>query len=244
MSLRVLLTRPREDSEVLSDLLHGHGIETVIEPMMEIIPTGIIPDFDGVQAVLLTSANGARALADKSTARDVPVFAVGDATAYAAREAGFASVESASSDVRALADLVQARLKPDDGALLHPAGSRVAGDLAGMLNGQGFDVRRAVLYEARLSVDLSEPICEQLAAGALDAALFFSPRTAQSFGILINQARLSSACANMDAFCLSAAVADALRELPWRTVRIAETPEIGALLSEIEAWMSQINAGC
>ncbi|MHA1108356.1 MAG: uroporphyrinogen-III synthase [Alphaproteobacteria bacterium] len=244
MSLRILLTRPREDSELLADLLHGHGIETVIEPMMEIVPTETIPDFIGVQAVLLTSANGARVLADKITARNVPVFAVGDATARTAREVGFAEVESASGDVDALAELVHVRLNPDQGALLHPAGTKIAGDLGGMLNEHGFSVRRAVLYETRLSVDMSKSTCELLASGALDAALFFSPRTAQSFVILINQAGLPSACANMDAFCLSAAVAGALEELPWRSVRIADAPETGALLSEIEAWMSQINAGC
>ena len=49
-------------------------------------------DLSGVQAILLTSANGARALAaaaPDAAARRLPVLAVGCATARAARDAGF-----------------------------------------------------------------------------------------------------------------------------------------------------------
>ena len=244
MTLRVLLTRPRADSEPLAEPLEGFGIEPVIEPVMEIVPTSTEPDMDGVQAVLLTSANGARALAEKITARDIPLYAVGGATASAAGEAGFTAVESASGDVAALAALVQERVKPDAGVLLHPAGTHVAGDLAGRLEQHGYSVRREILYEAQVSVDLSEATCELLSGNAIDAALFFSPRTAQTFVILVNQAGLHSACAGIDAFCLSAAVADALKELPWRSIRTAEKPETGALFAELEAWMFQMNAGC
>ncbi len=53
---------------------------------------------DGAQAILATSANGVRALARRSRARDLPVFAVGPQTAEAAREAGFANVKSADGD--------------------------------------------------------------------------------------------------------------------------------------------------
>ena len=244
MSLSVLITRPAEDGEMLAEMLRGHGMEPVVEPMMNIVPTDAVPDFGGVQAVLLTSANGARALADKIAERDIPVFAVGDATARTARELGFSTVESAAGNVAALADLVRDRLDPAAGSLLHPAGSEVAGDLAGTLDKYGFRVRRMVLYEARLAVEMSEATCRLLGEGAVDATLFFSPRTAQTFVILVNQAGLPSACADIDAVCLSAAVADAVQELPWRSVRVARTPETGALIAELDAWASQMNAGC
>ncbi len=242
--LHVLLTRPAEDSAVLAEILRGHGMVQVIEPLMTVVPTDVAPDFIGVQAVLLTSANGARALAKKISERDIPVFAVGHATAHTARELGFDNVESAAGDVNALAELVRTRLEPSAGALLHPAGGAVAGDLAGMLDQYGFSVRRVILYEAHLAVEISEPTCGLFSAGVIDAVLFFSPRTAQTFVILANQAGLPSACAGIDALCLSAAVADALSELHWRSVRVAERPEIGALLVELEAWSTQMNAGC
>src|SRR4051812_16935975 len=90
-------------------------------------------DLTNVQAVLFTSANGVRAFAAAERRRDIPAFAVGEATAAAARLAGFTTVDTAGGDVAALADLVRERLTPARGALLHAAGSAVAGDLSGVL---------------------------------------------------------------------------------------------------------------
>ena len=50
------------------------------------------------QAILVTSANGARALAEASEQRSKPIFAVGDTTASTAEGLGFHSVASASGD--------------------------------------------------------------------------------------------------------------------------------------------------
>src|SRR5580698_8674810 len=106
LSLRALITRPRQEAESLAARLAERGIEAVIEPMMMIVDSagvdaagvergGALPDLTGVQAVLCTSANGVGALARASAERGVPVFAVGEATARAARGAGFVGVESA-----------------------------------------------------------------------------------------------------------------------------------------------------
>src|SRR6185437_1733472 len=103
------------------------------------------------------------------------VFAVGDASAAAARLAEFRSVASAGGDVADLAALVAARLSPQQGALVHIAGSEVAGDLAGTLGRAGFSLRRAVLYEARAATALPDEAAAALRQGALDVALFSLP---------------------------------------------------------------------
>ena len=85
------------------------GVESLIEPVIDIHPLNDVqlPNLDKMQALLLTSANGVRAFAERQAGAlpDLPVFCVGDATARAARAAGFGNVESAGGDV-------------DDGALL------------------------------------------------------------------------------------------------------------------------------
>jgi len=238
--LRVLLTRPRDDSEELAQELRTRGIEPVIAPMLAIanLPA---PDLDlaGVQALLFTSANGARAFAAASRERALPVFAVGESTAAAARRAGFNRVESAGGDVESLAALAARRLDPAQGALLHAAGSALAGDLAGALGRQGFSVRRAVLYEAKPAESLDAAAAAALTRGAIDMALFFSPRTAATFVTLVRKAGLERACRNAAALCLSPAVADAARALPWREVRCAARPQGAAMLDDIDAALRQ-----
>ena len=215
----------------LAERLHGLGIETLIEPMLTIAPlAGAALEFRGVQAVLVTSANGARALAGATRRRDLSVFAVGEASAACARELGFAAVSAAGGDVDALARRVIAELDPASGALLHVSGTARAGDLSGLLESAGFTTRRAVLYEARAVEALSPRCTRALEQGAIDGVLFFSPRTADIFVRLVRQADLAHSCRGIEAMCLSPAVAQCLGALEWRHLRTAAAPNQDSLL--------------
>ena len=158
MRTRILITRPREDAEPLAEVLAEHGIQSLIEPLMraEVLP-GEPLELEGVQALIASSANGIRAFAARDARRCLPVCAVGDATAAAAREAGFTEVASASGDVEALAAMIIASRDPRKGAFVHIAGTVSAGDLGGRLQAAGFDYRRAVLYTMRPAKALSAP---------------------------------------------------------------------------------------
>jgi len=234
-----LLTRPRPDSEILAALLRERGVASLIDPVIEILPheDAQLPKLDEMQALLLTSANGVRALdrllGPPPAARQIPLFAVGPASAEAARQAGFQNVQSADGDVGALAALAKARLDPAGRPLLHVAGSAVAGDLAGMLERHGFDVHRARMYEARMSAQLSPGTQQALAEGKIDMVLFFSPRSARGFVKLTRAAAIDSALAQVTAICLSAQVAEVAAEVTWRRVRTAPEPEQAALLDEV-----------
>ena len=248
--MRALITRPREDAEAFAKLLRRRGIECVIEPLLTIEPVKDAEiDFTGVQAVLLTSSNGARALAAEDAGkssggwRHLPVFAVGEATANAAREAGCRRVVSATGDVDALAKLVVERLDPKGGALLHVAGTHVAGDLAGLLAKAGFTVRRAVLYEARKADCISPELISMFEAGGIDVALFFSPRTAKSFVTLALEAGVTPACEGVTALCLSAAVAREAETIAWNEVRVASHPDLDGVLALIDEFRGDAGAG-
>jgi uroporphyrinogen-III synthase len=242
--MRLLLTRPREDSEALAEVLRLRGHQTLIEPLLSIAyEIGVPVDLDGVQAILVTSANGARALAAIDERRELPVFAVGDASARAAIEAGFATVESARGDVESLADLVTRSLDATAGAVLHVAGSQVAGDLAGRLEAAGLTCRRAVLYHAEKAKSLSLRAVRALREGEVDGVLFFSPRTAVTFVSVARSAGLDGACAGLRAFCLSPAVAEKARVLVWRQVCIATRPDQESLLASIDETTHRSDTG-
>lgn len=224
--MRVLLTRPRSESEPLTAALLARGIESAIDPMLEIVLKPAPVQLAGVQAVLLTSANGARALAQSTWRRDLLVLTVGGATAAAARAAGFADVDSADGDVNALCDLAS-NFDPRAGIMLHVCGAAVAGDLSGMLTARGFTVRRAVLYEAKEATALSEDTITAVREGKLDGALFFSPRTASTFVTLAEAAGV--ALSSLTAWCLSAAIAEAASS-SWRAVKVAPRPDQRSLV--------------
>ncbi len=233
--MRALVTRPRGDAKSLAALLAARGVDAVIEPMIEIVENDrALPNFDGVQAFLCTSANGVRALARASADRDIAILAVGDATARAARAAGFGEVASAAGDVGDLARLVRRRLHPANGRLIHVAGSEIAGDLAGILGAAGFAVERAVLYEARAATVLTPSTARLIDDGEIDLALFFSPRSAAIFVHLVEAAAIGEGLATSTALSISPAADAPLAALPFGDRRIAGAPTQAALLALVE----------
>lgn len=235
--MRVLVTRPREDATTLVAALEARGHAVMLEPLLTIQPRQEIDwpqGHEAAQALLVTSANGVRAFAEADARRNLPVFAVGDASAAAARALGFARVESAGGDVTDLAELVQARLDPAGGPLLHPAASKLAGDLQGGLAAAGFTVLRVVLYDALAAGELSVACRQALAEGLIDLVTFFSPRTAAGFVSLVAAAKMSQACRRVTAVCLSPAVAGRISAVPWAAVAVAARPEQDSLLAEVD----------
>lgn len=240
--MRVLITRPRDDAAATAARLAAMGAEAVIEPLLDIrfIP-GPAPNLRDVQAILITSANGARAFAAATPVRGLPLLAVGDASAAEAKRLGFAAVRSAGGDVATLARLVETTLAPQGGALLQVAANAEAGDLAGRLSAAGFEVRKARLYESCPVKGLSDSLVEGLKSARIDAAVFFSPRTARTFVTLAEAAGVSGDLRSVAAYALSPAVAEELRAADWRAVRVAPRPEQDALLAELDADRA---AGC
>ena len=232
--MRVLVTRPEEDAAAVVALLAARGHSAIVAPLMTIVfDRDARIDLAGVQAVLLTSANGSRALAAATDRRDVSLFVVGAATASAAKDAGFRDIHSANGDVAGLADLVRTDLDPGCGRLLHVAGRHVASDLSAML--PEFRVERAVIYQAMTADELPTTVREALVADAVDAALFYSPRTAATFARLVDSAGLVHHCATIAAVCLSQAVADALQNIVFRQVEVAARPNQDCLLATLDA---------
>lgn len=238
--VRVLITRPADDAAPLINWVGAHGHEAVTVPLLQMrffatAPAGLAAQLAACRAVLVTSANGIRALARLTTRRDVPVFAVGPGSAAQARQLGYAQVESAGGDVAALAGLVRAHLPAGPAPLLHPAGTERAGDLAALLGADGYFVQRAVLYEAETARSLPDAVVSDLCTKGFGVATFFSPRTAATFVRLAKMHDLDAICVQAGAVVLSAAVAEVLAGLSWRFVQVAAQPDQTALLHTLAA---------
>ena len=217
---RVAITRALPDAERTAERLRAHGAEPVIAPLLEVQPRAFDTDLTGVQALLLTSANGVRAATQALRERGLPLLTVGDATARAARDAGFTEVHSAGGDVRALATLAKASLDPKGGVLLYLSGADVAADLVSWLHAAGFQATRRIVYDARVVAALPAVYSQPL-----DIIVFHSARAARAFGRFgaPNAAKLTAAC-------LSQAVADAAdQSARWARVVVASAPQEEAL---------------
>ena len=236
--MRVLITRPEREATALATALIERGHVPVIAPLfrLEILrpPPPFAQALASCQAVLLTSANGARALAEASEQRGKPILAVGDTTASTAEGLGFAAVISASGDGAALAEQVRRSLDPRKGSLVHVSGVEVALDLSDTLAPDGFEVHRFMLYDAREESALPESARAAVAARALDVVTFFSPRAAATFARLVGDAGLAGALRDVTAVTISPAALEPLAALPFKATIAAARPTRQAVLDEID----------
>ncbi|NVK18542.1 MAG: uroporphyrinogen-III synthase [Methylocystaceae bacterium] len=235
--MRLLVTRPKEDADPLAKILKDKGYDPVIFPLLTIKAEndglkalGAMKEAD-VQAILFTSANGVRHFARADKRRTFKVLAVGDASAEAAKEAGFKDVESATGDVEALAKLVKDKCDPKKGQLVHVAGSRIAGDLKGLLEKDGFSYTRVVLYSADKTTDLSATLKQDISAGKIDGVLLYSPRTATAFVELAEKAKIKDDLKKVTAYALSQAVADNLKTAGFKGVVTSKSADTDGLLA-------------
>lgn len=228
----VLITRPAAEADALSAVLVESGWQPLRWPLLDIVPRRTAVACDGVQAVLLTSANAPRACPAASVSPLPPhCLCVGEATASAARDAGFRGVTAADGDAAALVAAVRGRCDPADGPLLFLRGEQVAGDLAGALRDAGFVVREAIVYAAEPTAAAPPAIAAALSAGQVAAALFFSPRSSAVFAGLAEPFRHGLAATR--AVAISPRAAAPLTGLGFATVEIAEAPRLSAMLDAL-----------
>ena len=189
----------------------------------------ILPPSERLQAVLVASSNAVAGLPDSH--RELPVLAVGEATAARARAAGFGRVLSADGDARALADLTARTCEARGLPLLLAVGRGQGDELAADLRGHGFHVVRRTVYAAVPVPALPEAARLALTAGTLRAALFFSAETARHCVRLLQRARLHEAVEGVDALAIGQPAAVALQALHWRRIRVAARPTQDAMLA-------------
>jgi len=116
---KLFILRPEPGASASAEKARALGLEPVITPLFEVQPVKwIAPDPSQYDGLLLTSANAVRHGGEPlASVKTLPVHAVGEATAEAAREAGFTVRTVGSGNVDDLLGRLPADLK-----LLHPCG--------------------------------------------------------------------------------------------------------------------------
>ena len=231
--MRILVTRPQPGSMQTAVALKERGHEPITAPLFQIeILSEVDPDGGPWEAILLTSANAMRGIANlawRDGWRCMRVFAVGDRTAKAARDQGFTEVTSSGGNVDDLVNLIAARLKPP-ARLLYPAGKQRSGDLAGALRARNFIVDVVVVYRMLVARTLPKPAASAIRDG-VDGILHLSRHSAETFVRAAGNAGLLEVALTRPVhYCLSDQVAEPLRQAGAADIRIAARPDEEALL--------------
>jgi uroporphyrinogen-III synthase len=232
--MRVLVFRPLEDAERSAQTLRERGKDPVVAPLFQILPTSEKSPKGPFDALVLTSGNAVSALETlpKSWRNSLPVFCVGTRTAEATGQLGF-TAHSARGGRAELLALILERL-PKSKKLLFVAGRDRHEDLPQQLRDAGHEVTIWTAYEAK-AVDTLPPFAaDVLRDGSADAALHYSPRSAQVFFDLVDKAGLTEQAQALPQLALSAEIAAPLISAGSDTVLVAEHPEEAALFAALD----------
>jgi uroporphyrinogen-III synthase len=230
--VRMLVTRPAPDAGDTAARLEALDIEATVCPLLtfETLPTSL-PEATGFAALALTSANALRALDQRGELdgyRGLRTFAVGERTAAAARDAGFTEVEVAGGSLADLAEkLAHAGLT---GPVFYPAARDQSGDLAKSLAPYGVMVITAQVYGMNAVDSLPLDVRDALVGGEIDAALFYSRRTAETFVKVAGEGLGRSVKTRLGMLCLSEGVAEPLIGAHFVRVGLADYPSEEAMM--------------
>lgn len=216
MTCAILILRPQPGADETAARARALGLSPIVAPLFTVRALAWEPPpSDAFDAIMLTSANAARrAGAGLAAFLGLPCYAVGEATAAAASDAGFTDVRVGPEDGIALlmtmeGDGIARALHPcgADHITLEPAEMRIA---------------RLPVYEAQ-AVQALPPQAEEALAGEM-VVLLHSARAAQLFGALVgDRSRITVAA-------ISPRTARATGS-GWRQVAVAAEPRDHALLA-------------
>lgn len=235
--MRVLVLRPEPAATRTAGKLAALGHEAVRLPLSR-----AEHDVAAVKAALtkphaaiaITSAEAARLLAgigeNLARHRQTPLFAVGEASAEAARRAGFRTVVAGGGDGESLAETILAHTRPD-GAILYLAGSPRAPGFEHRMKEASIPFRTAEAYRMVPLAPSPAEIEAALLAPVPDAVLLYSRESARAFFALAPLAEAPERFLAMRLLCMSANVAAAVPESFTARAAIAAAPDEESLLA-------------
>jgi len=229
----VLVTRPQPGASATAERLSAMGFEPVVLPLTRVVPVPLpdVPNASAFDGVAITSANAARHLPSglAEALASLPVFAVGERTADAAREAGMGDVKVSGGDGTALARLVVDELG-EGRRLLYLAGRERRPEFERELAHRSFRVTTVETY-ATEDIEPSAAVRGQLVAGGAPwAATVFSPRGGTVLSALLQRPELGTIRRETQFFCISDRAAAPLRAFAADRIRISETPDEEGIL--------------
>ena len=219
---RVLVLRPEPGASATLQRARERGLDAFGIPLFEIEPIEWeAPDAASFDGLLITSANAIRYAGDQLLElRGLPVYAVGCATAEAAREAGFDVASSGDAGVERLLGSIEADLR-----LLHLSGE----DRKEVADAKQ-QIKAIPVYRSRAKEDVD------LSAVRDSVAMIHSPRAGRRFAELVgtNKGTISIAAISEDA---AVATGDG-----WAAVKSADAPTDDALLALTERLCNKVSA--
>jgi uroporphyrinogen-III synthase len=232
MKTTVLITRPETEAQDFRDTLTAHGLTPVCDPLLIVTP--LQQNFDAQPDALVTTSPQAFRISYPDAWQNLPLFVMGETSRQRAASSGFKNIMSSGGEFDTLMSLISKKV-PSGQKILYLRGETIRHDLKDRLS--DYDVFEHIVYQTQPASSLSEQTLTLLKAGELNVVTLFSPRSAEIFYDLLSRAGLTEACKDIKLLCLSSAVLESVKALPWQAVRVSVTPDQQGMTDALQDWI-------
>lgn len=217
MKPKVLVTLSADQDNHFAQAVALMGGEPVICPLLQIeyLPVS----FDSKPEAVLATSRHAFHQPLPTGWQDVPVYCVGEMTARAAKAKGLANIRHVTPDIHSLLPVIASAVETK---FLYLRGADIAKDIKAALPQK--DIAEYMTYKA-VPVDTAEPFPE------IHTVLLFSARAGNALRQIMQAQGLNTERINL--LCLAGRVLDSVKDMGWRSVTIAESPDQAAMLAAL-----------
>ncbi len=222
--MKILITRPLDESINLADEIVKLGHQPIISPLLkiELFKNINFKLFNKYEGIIISSKNALKAI-DQAN-KNLKLFIVGEQTTQFAKTLGFSNSICAGRNIIEVKETMQ-----QYNNLLYLSGV----DISDSLNLLEKKIDRLEVYQAQRIESASDNFLDFIKLNDLRLCLLFSTRTAEIFIDFIKEYKLESYCKNIMALSLSNKINNKLRTVKLDSYYVSEEPTLKSMISSI-----------
>ena len=219
--MHILFTKSQNSSEILIKRFADKGHRVTNFPILNIKPI-TIPDinFKDFTAVIFTSSNAVHNLKNIKNVSHLKCFCVGEETASAAKKIGFFNIQVAGGNYIELRDLIFKSCDKAKENFIYVRGEFISNDLEGDFKKQGYNLKSVTNYTAEPNLNIDHQLIEDLKNKLIDVIFIYSKRAADQLLKIILNHKIMDDLDNCSLNCISINVANTLKRLKWKRIKI------------------------
>jgi uroporphyrinogen-III synthase len=219
--LRILFTKSQNSSEVLVNKFISKGHNVTNFSILNVKPI-ITPDinFKDFTSIIFTSSNAINHLANIENIGHLKCFCVGEQTAAVAKKKGFLNIHVASGNYFELKDLIFKTFDKSKEKFIYVRGEFISNDLEGEFKKEGYSLKSTINYTAEPNLNIDHQLIEDLKNKLVDVIFVYSKRTADQLLKIILNHKIANDLDNCSLNCISINVANTLKRLNWKKIKI------------------------
>ena len=219
--MHILFTKSQNSSETLIKRFVTKGHRVTNFSILNIKPI-IIPDinFKDFTAVIFTSSNAVHNLKNIKNISHLKCFCVGEETAECAKKIGFLNIQVAGGNYIELRDLIFKSCDKVKEKFIYVRGEFISNDLEGEFKKEGYSLKSTINYTAEPNLNIDHQLIEDLKNKLVDVIFVYSKRTADQLLKIILNHKIANDLDNCSLNCISINVANTLKRLNWKKIKI------------------------